>query len=209
MTTYTSQPNEASGYDTYLDSANPNSNSGSLTTLLIGETSGVVQKGRTLIKFDLSSIPSTATINSAVLSLWVKTDYSTNARNFKVYRVLLNWVELEATWNNWKTGTAWTTAGCGSAGNDFNPTVWATTAFAASESAGTEKQFDLDTTEFVKLIDGTYQNYGWKIQADTELNDAYQFYSSGEETFTERRPKLVVEYTDSGVVTTEDFFLVM
>lgn len=196
MTIYTSQPDETTGIDAAIASANATTNYGTAITVEVGERAVVTSTARTLIKFDLSSIPSTAIINSAILSLWVKTDYSSNARDFKVYRVLRDWVEAQVTWNIWKTSNNWTTVGCGSDGNDADlTTVWATTNFTATEAAGTEKQFSLSTTEFKKFVDGRLTNYGWLIKADTETNDGYDFYSSSEATLTTRRPKLVVDYS--------------
>lgn len=196
MTTFTDQ---AASADACINgfSGSEDTNYGTDTTASgIGEqdnAEGAVK--RFLIKFDLSSIPSSATITSATLSVWVLQEYSATARDYKVYRVLRNWVEGEVTWNSWKSGSAWTTAGAGSNGNDIDSgTAWATTSFSG-EATGTEKQFALNTTEFKKLIDGTYTNYGWIIKAETELDDAHLIYTSEEATQTTRRPKLVVEYT--------------
>jgi hypothetical protein len=195
LDTYSSQPDEASSFDTEFSSAAQTTNNGNGNQIVAGEHNGLADIFRTLIKFDLSSIPSNATITSATLSLWVKQDISDNARNFKLYRVQRDWVESQATWLNWKTANAWTTGGAGSNGNDADlTTVWASTSFSASEAVNTQKDFVIDTTEFAKLIDGTYANYGWVLRPDTELNDGYVFYSAAETTAS-RRPKLVVEYT--------------
>src|SRR5512137_251355 len=43
-----------------------------------------------LVKFDLSSIPATAIVTSATLSIWVASDDSGNARTWGLYRVLRN-----------------------------------------------------------------------------------------------------------------------
>lgn len=208
MTTLTLQPNETDGYDTSLSQINPNTNYGGDALLYIGESNVATNKRRGLIKFDLSSIPSNAIISSVVLSLWVVADVSSNARDYKLYRVLRDWVETQATWNIWKTSNNWTTAGCGSDGNDADlSTVWATCSFTATETDNTEKQFVLDATglaEFTKWVDGTNPNYGWLIKPDTELNDGYNMDSSSSAT-AEQRPKLVVTYTAGG----GEFFLVL
>lgn len=195
-TTFTSQ---AASADTMINgfSGTEDTNYGTDTAVSgIGEQNndvGVYK--RFLIKFDLSSIPASANITSATLSLWIQADYSSNARDYKVYRILRNWVEAEATWNSWKSGSAWTTAGAGSNGNDVDlGTAWATTNFSATESVGTEKTFALNTTEFKKLINGTYTNYGWLIKSDGEADDAYLIYTAEEAVETTKRPKLVVEY---------------
>ena len=208
MTTLTLQPNETDGYDTSLAQSNPNTNYGGDAVLYIGESNVATNIRRGLIKFNLSSIPSNAVISSVVLSLWVAFDASSNARDYKLYRVLRDWVETQATWNIWKTSNNWTTAGCGSDGNDADlSTVWATCSFTATETDNTEKQFVLDATglaEFTKWVNGTNPNYGWLVKADTEVNDGYNMDSSSSATAAQR-PKLVVTYTEGG----GEFFLVL
>jgi hypothetical protein len=192
--TYSSQPDETSGIDTWIDSSQVNTNRGSSGTLAVGESNAAAAVGRALIKFDLSSIPSNAVITSATLYMTISADVSSNARSFRVYRLVRSWVESEATWNIAATGTNWGTAGAGNTTTDYDPTAWATTAFTANETVGTEKAWALDVTEFEKFINGTYTNYGWVIRADTENNDQYIFYSSSNAT-SSNRPRLVVEYT--------------
>ncbi len=192
MTTLVLQPDETSGVDTYLDNGETTTNYGTEVRISAGEDNTVARIYRTLIKFDLSSIPSNATITSATLSLTIELDRSSNARDFKLYRVLRDWVEAQATWNIWKTSNNWSTAGCGSDGNDADlTTAWATTNFSATETG--VKSFSINTTEFTKFINGTYSNYGWLIKADTESDDAYTFHSSSAGT-AGNRPYLTVVY---------------
>lgn len=193
--TYTSQPDETGGFDNWIQSNAATTNNGTDTEIRVGESSTVAAVWRGLIKFDLTSIPSGSTTSSNILSLWIFADDSSNARDFKAFRVLRNWSEGNSTWNNYDTGSAWTTAGAGSDGNDTDlTTAWATVAYTATESVGTEKQYSLSTTEFDKFLNSTYTNYGWLIKADTENNDAYRHDSSSSATSSER-PKLVVTYT--------------
>jgi hypothetical protein len=129
------------------------------------------------------------------LMLTISIDRSDNARDVKIYRVLRNWVESQATWSQWSSGNNWTGGGCSSAGNDYDPTVWATLNLTATESGG--KTWSLDTTEFTKMINGTYSNFGWLIAADTQNNDAY-YYCSASHATAAQRPKLVVNYAVGG-----------
>lgn len=196
--TYSSQPDETSGVDTYIDGNNPTTNSGTDTKISIGELDSISAVHRTMIKFDLSSIPAGAYTSSNILSLWILQDNSSNARNCKAFRILRDWVEAQATWNIWSTANNWTTAGCGSDGNDADlTTIWATTAYTATESVGAEKQFSLLTSEFDKFLNGTYTNYGWLLKMDTETNDNYYHDSSSSVTSGER-PKLAVTYQLGG-----------
>jgi Disaggregatase related repeat. len=199
MTTYSSQPDGASGYDTVLSDSAATTNYGALQAIVVGERNDSAAKRRSLIKFDLSSIPSYSFVTSAKLYLTIETDFSSNSRDFKIYRALRDWVEMEATWNIWSTGNNWTTAGCGGNGTDADlTTAWATRTFSSSESGEVYWTFSATgIAELQKIISGTYTNYGWLIKADTETDDAYSFWSSDYATSTDR-PKLVIEYTTGG-----------
>jgi hypothetical protein len=201
MTTYTSQPAEAAATDTTIELLAPTVNFGTGGLLGVGNNEFAGNETwRTLIKFDLSSIPQTAYISSATLTLTISADKAQNARDFKMYRILRDWIEIEATWNQWKNGNAWTTAGCGSNGNDADLTnVWATCSMGTADS-GT-KNFVFSATglaELTKMVFGTYTNYGWLIKADTEANDAYEFCSSSNAT-SGNRPLLTIEYAYAGL----------
>lgn len=68
---------------------------------------------RTLIQFDLSSIPAGSTIDSATLSLNADTTYGTNAnaQPMEVYRVTRPWDEAGATWIRATSTEPWSTQG--------------------------------------------------------------------------------------------------
>jgi hypothetical protein len=79
---------------------------------------------RTLIQFDLSSIPAGQQIESAILTLHnalANNGGNPLGLNMDVHAVTSSWNENEVTWNSASTGNAWTNAG-----GDFNPFVYAT-----------------------------------------------------------------------------------
>jgi hypothetical protein len=193
----TSQPDDTTGHDCYLNSAAPNDNNNN-ALILVGHAwpDGITYRG--LIKFDLSSIPASATILSATLSIWVNGDYCINARTLRAYRVKRNWVEEEATWNVYSAGNNWGTAGCSNTTSDRDAADMGNVSVGAAVAVGTEIQIPLTAAEVQKMIDGTYTNYGWLLQVDTETGDEYAYDSSGSATPSER-PKLVVTYV-SGFV---------
>ena len=57
--------------DTYVNAASPTTNYGSATVLSLGRTASGLDQ-RILIRFDLSSIPTGSTINSATLQLYTE-----------------------------------------------------------------------------------------------------------------------------------------
>jgi hypothetical protein len=183
------QPDAAAGQDAPIASGAATTNFGTLSTTNVGERSFSSTTARTLIKFDLSSIPDTSPINSAVMSLYVTTDSSSNARTFRVYRTKRDWVEDQATWNIWKTGNSWSTAG-GFHSDDCEQTDIGSRAFTATETINQFKDFTLTAAVKEDLDLGN----GWLVKADTETDDEYIFASSDNATAA-NRPKLVVDYT--------------
>jgi hypothetical protein len=193
MTTYTSQPDETDGIDTFIDSKFPTSNFGTSGDFRAGEdNTDASEVTRILIKFDLSSIPANAVVSSAILSVWQSSERATNARTFHVYRQKRAWVESQATWNIYSTGNNWSTAG-GFHADDCEQTDIGSLAFSATEGTG-EKQFTLTVSAVQEMISGAFTNNGFMIKADTESNDMQIFRSSTDGT-SSVRPKLVIEYT--------------
>lgn len=190
--TLSTQPDETSSIDTYINSEYPDTvYSGASDQLYIGERSDRASVRRSLIQFDLSSLDGTETLNTITLSLYVETDYSTNARTFRAYRLKVSWAEDSATWNSKSTGVSWTSAGAFHA-DDCEQTDIGTRDFTATEAAGM-KDFVLTPTSKAALDLG----YGWLLKADTESDDGYRFSGAGD-AVTAQRPKLVVEYTEAG-----------
>jgi RHS repeat-associated protein len=193
---YSSQPNGTDGVDTYIDNGSATSNYGTEVSLRIGEGNGSTNDlNRSLIKFDLSSIPANATITSATLSLWTSNDLSDNDRTIRVYRLKVPFVEGEATWNESASGVSWQSAGASGA-NDRESTDIGSVLVVANEASGTEKQISLNTTKIQEMVSGTFTNNGFIIIADTELNDRFNYKSSDSST-SSQRPKLVIQYTTS------------
>jgi hypothetical protein len=97
------------GADTYLSGGATGTNYGTATPLLVAGTTTAANERTALLKWDLSSIPSNASISSASIILNVPTDASTYA--YPLYDLAKPWVEGSATWTNYAGTTAWATAG--------------------------------------------------------------------------------------------------
>lgn len=196
MTT-TIPPNIA---DTYLARDDPAKNFGSTNIIQHGAYTGSIIR-RSLVKFDLSTIPSTELCDSAILSVWLAQDLADTDCTFSIHRVLKNWVEAEATWYIYSTGNNWPLNGAFAAGGvDLTP-MGTSALIAANAALNTEIQISLDTTEMKKMYDGTYTNYGWLIKSTNETeSDVWGVYSreygSGASGYN---PKLVIE-THAGVI---------
>ena len=193
MATYTSQPDDTTGIDTHIDSASPTSNSGADVYLATGGTQ------RSLLKFDFSSIGFVSYVNSATLTLTVgQASGATLQSALNVYRQKRAWVEGQATWNIYATGSNWQTAG-GFGTNDCEQTSIGSVTPATNPSAGTAYNISLDTTAIKDMINGAFTNNGFLLKKASETNDRIIWASSGNTT-TSYRPKLVIEYVlPSGV----------
>lgn len=189
--TATLQPG-AEGFDSWMDSNNPTTNSGTSTEMQVMNS----PEKNSIIKYDVSSIPSSATVTSATFSLFFHNTGGTGgAPTINLHRVLRNWVEAEVTFNNWKSANAWTTGGAKSNGNDRSATISASHTTPSTPSNAFEdwtgSQLDTDVQNFVN---GTWSNYGWGLYTTTASSLENDFRTSDWTTASER-PKLVVVYT--------------
>ena len=105
----------ASGYsgaqDTSLNEWAPDLNYGAASELRLYHTRAQPTM-KILLRFDLSQLPASATVRSAVLSVRVTTPPK-NAPRIAVdaYRVNRPWAAAQATWNRPATGQSWSVAG--------------------------------------------------------------------------------------------------
>ncbi len=99
------QVNISANKDSFLSSLHPDTNYNSGTvgkTMGLGYQSGVYNAMRTLMEFNLSSIPSNAIINQAEIFVYQNTSNPSNdgAMGFKAQYMKSQWSETSVTWNN-------------------------------------------------------------------------------------------------------------
>jgi hypothetical protein len=203
MPTLTLQPGPADGLDTRIFALNPTKNYGVGVDFSIGEykaAAGDIR--RSLIKFDLSTIPAGAAIVSATLTLTLKVaggDYASNNRAARVYRTKRAWVEgtrydavdsppTGATWNRYDLTNNWSTAG-GFHADDCEQVSIGSHTMLTTDAAGSTHDFVLAGATKADLDLGN----GWMLKMDTEVDDLYEFYSSDHATAA-WRPKLVIDW---------------
>lgn len=184
-------------FDTKMRSAAPTTVYASLTYLDAGDNIATVT--RTLIIFDLSSIPSGATITSAVLSLYWYYPAETARTNNTVVGVYrpAAWVAGYACWTNRILNTAWSHAGgdwWDSANSSQGTTPYASVTFTNSTVPDNAYHNWTVTTLVQAYVSGTYTNTGFLLKASSESDNYIAFYSN-DYTDTTKRPKLVISYT--------------
>lgn len=195
--------------DNYMNANAATTNNGTNVLEYVGENNGEVGSiYRTLIKFDLSVVSPGSTINSAVLTLTVGADVSSNDRIISVFRVKRAWVETQATWNVWSTGNNWTSAGCADTTDDReaadigtqtqinNPTLDVTTTVITLTSSKIEEM----------IPGGSFTNNGFLLKVATETDDGIGYHSTDAVT-SSYRPKLVIDYTPLPSTISKDYAL--
>ncbi|MBI5412145.1 DNRLRE domain-containing protein, partial [Candidatus Peregrinibacteria bacterium] len=148
---------------------------------------------RSLVKFDLSSLPTGVTITSATLQLMESSTFGL-PKTISVHRLTHDWTEGNgssgsgATWTQYDGSHSW-----GSSGGDFSPS-------SSDESLVWWNPWDFPkidewdvTNDVEKIVRGTYNNYGWLLKNKYEDNSQwYWFFQSREGT---SHPQLVINYT--------------
>jgi len=111
---------------------------------------------KSLVRFDLASIPSGKTVEEATLRLYYKGRSNSNALTLGAYRLLAPWVDSQATWLQRMTGTNWGVPGLGS-GSDYAAAGGGASAVLGDGGSWVE----IDVTEMAQAwVSNPAQNYG-------------------------------------------------
>ncbi|NLE75871.1 MAG: DNRLRE domain-containing protein [Chloroflexi bacterium] len=174
--------------DTYLDQWNPTQFYGNLGTFNVRGQG--LRRG--LLRFDVSTIPAYAQVQSATVSLYVASRATSAPLDVAVYGLLRPWSEMQATWNQASSSLAWAQAGASSAGADRDETP---TASGVVNVASGWVEFDI-TPLAAHWVANPAANYGMILVGSGDASD-YRF-ASKENPSADQRPKLTVTYGFSG-----------
>ncbi|MCA9034040.1 MAG: DUF2341 domain-containing protein, partial [Planctomycetaceae bacterium] len=159
--------------DTYIDKSNAAANYGASTSLMVDHSGGSIGDTRSLLQFDLSGIPTGATITGATLKL--NATSITGTFNVDVYELTQAWSEGNgigatdaANWDDRQPGVGW-----GTAGGSFNPTPVSTLG------AGTTGLHSWDITSLVQAwYNGSSVNNGVIIGSTNNGGNTVTYDSS-------------------------------
>lgn len=153
---------------------------------------GYKQRHAALLRFDLSSIPSHATIAGARLGVYATGWSGAGASmSFGPYAVLRSTTLSQATWNQAQAGKLWGMPGC-------NDTVTDRRASPESSLTATEvlRWYDFDLTTLVQSwVNGSLPNNGVLLRASDPNSDFSFYFASAERDTVSQRPRLVITYT--------------
>ncbi|MGH7495427.1 MAG: DNRLRE domain-containing protein [bacterium] len=159
-------------------------NYGSGATLAVGKPAGFTKR-RTIIKFNITGVPTNATVLNAQFKLWYYSNNGTPANNrwVQAHQLLVNWDELQATRDNRLTATPWAAQYGALDGTDANAAYESTLLFSQNEPVLQWKTWDLSALmqKWVKVSgSGSAPNYGVMLWATDEDTDGHtmQFNSS-------------------------------
>ncbi|MCM3005799.1 DNRLRE domain-containing protein [Priestia koreensis] len=191
--------------DTNIRSAVPAQTGGN--DLEIGGGVGNGNAIRSLLKFDLASVPADTTILSSSLDLYFSSTNSDTPINLNLYELTRDWNENEASWNYAKISpsTAWTTKG-----GDFNTTKLASVSGLTSPTTMDNelKKWEVSPSLIQKWKENTGSNYGFILKSDTESTNIYKKFISSENSVDEKyHPKLVITYRTNARLGLEDYWL--
>lgn len=190
--TLTAQP---SAKDTWLEESNPDDNHGLETSFNILDYIGYTY--RAILEFDISSLPVGAELISATLELYFYTSSgAVTGKTVWAYKLnLTDWVEAQATWNIYKTGSNWTAAG-----GDY------VTSNPSGGSVAIPAGYGWMSWNVLDIVQDAYDNVNpaeFLIKYETEgrsSNFGEALFHSNNYTFnTSRCPKLVIDYIPTGV----------
>jgi type IX secretion system substrate protein len=177
-----SSPDEDATIDTY----NPNNNYPGEIEYCAGTwtINGTSVTWRSLFKFDLSALPSNATIQSANLSLYFAPNNSffdqqsslTSSNQSKIQRITSSWSENTVTWNTQPSATT------------QNESTLAQSVMATQDYTYT------DVTAMVQDMI-TNANYGFLLKQDVEQFYGRMLFGSGDNINSYWHPRLDICYT--------------
>jgi hypothetical protein len=167
------------------EGSNADTNYGSYTYMQVGSDGTDSKRG--LLKFDISAMPPGAVITKTIVTLYCGS-VVTGSPEFAFYEIISHdWVEAEATWNDYSTSNAWTTAG-----GDYNTA--AVSNFIAPVS-GLFASWEISPAVAQGWLDNSAQNYGLILIAKDETVPGESVFAASESADPAHRPGLSVYYT--------------
>ena len=177
--------------DTYINRWFPDTSYGWYNTMSVRAADYM----SSLVRFDLSSIPNSATVISATLQLWC-TGTGGQTVDASAFRVVRPWSESLATWNAADASVFWGTAGCNSTTTDRLPDPETMVVLSAAS-----RWYEWAIPNMVQAwIANPANNQGVILRGSGEHFVQFSFASS-EYWSLDLRPRLSVRYVDGPLST--------
>lgn len=178
-------------FDTSISERNPTTNYCTFPDLYIGKSTSDAKEARSIIRFDLSGIPSGATITKADLTLYFhRMEAGTGAATIGSYWIVNGAPDCSTTtWIKRSNTSNWSNPG-----GEYSSAVGPMSTTSVSWDSHDGDKHVLNVKYFVeRYVSGSFSgNFGFMLKA-TSSNDKAQFYSV-ESAPVGKKPVLVVTY---------------
>jgi len=181
--------------DTYLNS--PTINRSTEPTLNTYTWPTDTSANRIIMHWDLSVIPPSATVQNAILYLYLSAAGSGDAQYEITAHKAINVVPdiSRCTWNTYDGVNSWTGGAVGAA-QDMGPVV---DSEVIDKSIGGYKAWTI-TNLAADWVAHPSANHGVILDSDaTAASDSHRYFSSSDNTDSNQRPKLIVTYTTGAI----------
>lgn len=175
--------------DTYISDFGPGDTSANFSD---STTLSIRSQGRrsALIAFDVSSLPRTARVANATLSLYVDSWTNSNSMTLDAYKLLRPWDVTQATWLNSASGLPWAAAGANAVGVDR-----AAAPAGSRTLAPAYAWYALDLTDLAaEWVADPTRNFGVILRGESSVQVEYHLRSGDYFSAPAYRPKLVISY---------------
>lgn len=170
-------------HDARISAESPNANWGHAELKV-----GARQRVSSLISFDLSSIPTNATVVSATLSAYVYEREGSASLGIDIFAVARAWSESETTWDRATASERW---GLPGGNHTLSDRASAPSASTTITGLGWYSWSVRDNVQH--MVNQMSSNHGWLVRQSLELPGVISLRSS-EYGMAAWRPKLVVVY---------------
>ena len=192
--------------DAYLNGSASTTKYGADTVMLLQANKNSSSRKNMLLKFDLSTIPSGLTINSATLKLYINSSSNLSSRSpldASIYPLKINWDESTVSYDTYSGSSTWSSGGARSSSKDYQNVTSDTLPSPGNSTYPRGTLIQSDITRFVDAWQkNTYTNYGLVIfpkYSTSTSSGAILYLASKENANSAYRPTLVVNYGDAGV----------
>jgi hypothetical protein len=165
------------------------------------DTMGVFQgRDRTLVRFDLATLPPGSTIISATLTIYARTTYGSNPsfNPLEVYRATKTWAETASSWSYWNgIGSSWGNAGGDAVGTNGVQLTGPYAVNTSNPAANAPVSWDVKNL-VTAWQNNTVTNQGLLIRQGGTADGGLHFWSR-EYATASLRPTLTIVYVPSAV----------
>ncbi|MCM8623967.1 MAG: DNRLRE domain-containing protein, partial [Candidatus Accumulibacter sp.] len=175
--------------DTYLSVYSKTTSLGTQTYFLSGGSSYTSLVRFAIFASEGGPIPDGATIQSATLSMYKSSPYD---YTYRAHRILMDWSETQATWQQRLAGAAWSAAGANNAGSDY-----LSIADGQGSVGWNSGWLDIDVSVGVQQMAQGKPNFGWRLIGVSGNNNLKRFYTRESASDPNLRPKLTIIYNSA------------